>query len=46
MASAKPRWRNLLWLAFFFLTLLWPMQRLVENYYLEGFQRKNGQTLD
>lgn len=45
MASAKPRWRNLLWLAFF-LTLLWPMQRLVENYYLEGFQRKNGQTLD
>ncbi len=35
MASAKPRWRNLLWLAFFFLTLLWPIQRLVENYYLE-----------
>ncbi len=46
MASAKPRWRNLLWLAFFFLTLLWPIQRLVENYYLEGLQRKNGQTLD
>src|SRR5690554_1857761 len=46
MASAKPRWRNLLWLAFFFLTLLLPIQRLVENYYLEGLQRKNGQTLD
>ncbi|HHX35979.1 MAG TPA: sensor histidine kinase [Gammaproteobacteria bacterium] len=46
MASAKPRWRNLLWLAFFFLTLLWPIQRLVESYYLEGLQRKNGQTLD
>lgn len=46
MASAKPRWRNLLWLALFFLTLLWPIQRLVEGYYLEGLQRKNGQTLD
>lgn len=46
MASAKPRWRNLLWLALFFLILLWPIQRLVEGYYLEGLQRKNGQTLD
>ena len=46
MTSAKPRWRNLLWLALFFLTLLWPIQRLVESYYLEGLQRKNGQTLD
>ena len=46
MASAKPRWRNLLWLGLFFLTLLWPVQRLVESYYLEGLQRKNGQTLD
>lgn len=46
MTLAKPRWRNLLWLAFFFLTLLWPIQRLVESYYLEGLQRKNGQTLD
>ncbi len=31
---------------FFFITLLWPVQRLVERYYLEGLQRKNGQTLD
>ncbi len=46
MRSAKPRWRNLLWLALFFITLLWPVQRLVERYYLEGLQRKNGQTLD
>ena len=46
MTSAKPRWRNLLWLALFFIVLLWPLQRLVENYYLEGLQRKNGQTLD
>lgn len=46
MTSAKPRWRNLLWLTLFFLTLLWPIQRLVESYYLEGLQRKNGQTLD
>ncbi len=46
MTSAKPRWRNLLWLALFFITLLWPIQRLVERYYLEGLQRKNGQTLD
>ena len=46
MTSAKPRWRNLLWLALFFLVLLWPIQRLVESYYLEGLQRKNGQTLD
>ncbi len=46
MTSAKPRWRNLLWLGLFFLTLLWPIQRLVESYYLEGLQRKNGQTLD
>lgn len=46
MTFAKPRWRNLLWLALFFLTLLWPIQRLVESYYLEGLQRKNGQTLD
>ena len=46
MTSAKPRWRNLLWLTLFFLALLWPIQRLVESYYLEGLQRKNGQTLD
>ena len=46
MTSAKPRWRNLLWLTLFFLVLLWPIQRLVESYYLEGLQRKNGQTLD
>lgn len=46
MTSAKPRWRNLLWLALFFITSLWPIQRLVEGYYLEGLQRKNGQTLD
>ncbi len=46
MASAKPRWRNLLWLALFFLILLWPIQRMVDSYYLEGLQRKNGQTLD
>ena len=46
MTSAKPRWRNLLWLALFFLALLWPIQRLVESYYLEGLHRKNGQTLD
>ncbi len=46
MRSAKPRWRNLLWLALFFIILLWPLQRLVESYYLEGLQRKNGQTLD
>lgn len=46
MTSAKPRWRNLLWLTLFFLVLLWPIQRLVESYYLEGLQRKTGQTLD
>ena len=46
MTSAKPRWRHLLWLALFFITLLWPAQRLVENYYLKGLQRKNAQTLD
>ena len=46
MTSAKPRWRNLLWLALFFLVLLLPTQRLVERYYLEGLQRKNSQTLD
>lgn len=46
MTSAKPRWRNLLWLALLFLIVLWPIQRLVESYYLEGLQRKNGQTLD
>lgn len=46
MTFAKPRWRNLLWLALFFLILLWPIHRLVESYYLEGLQRKNGQTLD
>lgn len=46
MTSAKPRWRNLLWLTLFFLILLWPIQRLVESYYLEALQRKNGQTLD
>lgn len=46
MVSAKPRWRNLLWLALFFVILLWPIQRMVESYYLEGLQRKNGQTLD
>ena len=46
MVFAKPRRRNLLLLAFFFITLLWPIQRLVESYYLEGLQRKNVQTLD
>lgn len=46
MTFVQPRWRNLLWLAVFFLILLWPIQRLVETYYLEGLQRKNGQTLD
>lgn len=46
MTSAKPRWRHLLWLALFFMVLLWPIQRLVESYYLEGLQRKNRQTLD
>lgn len=46
MTFAKPRWRNLLWLALFFLILLWPIQRFVDSYYLEGLNRKNGQTLD
>src|SRR5690554_475535 len=45
-AFARPRWRNLLWLAFLFLVLLWPIQRLVEGYYLEDLNRRNGQTLD
>ena len=42
----KLRWRYLVWLTFFFLILLWPIQRIVESYYLEGLQRKNEQTLD
>jgi len=43
---ATLRWRYLVWLALFFLVLLWPIQRIVESYYLEGLQRKNEQTLD
>lgn len=46
MAVAKPRWRYLVWLTVFFVVLLWPIQRMVEGYYLEGLQRKNEQTLD
>lgn len=46
MAIVKPRWRYLVWLSIFFVVLLWPIQRVVEGYYLEELQRKNEQTLD
>ena len=46
MAFGKPRWRNLLWLAVFFIILLWPIQRFVDSYYLNDLNRRNGQTID
>ena len=46
MTFLKAPWRNLLWLAVILILLLWPIHRFVEGYYLEGLNRKNGQTLD
>lgn len=46
MPSLLLRWRFFVLLALLMLALLWPLHALVQNYYLDGLQRKNGQTLD
>lgn len=46
MPSLLLRWRFFVLLALLMLALLWPLHALIQNHYLNGLQRKNGQTLD
>ncbi len=46
MPSLLLRWRFFVILALSMLVLLWPLHGLIQNYYLDGLQRKNSQTLD
>ncbi|GGK04128.1 sensor histidine kinase [Pseudomonas matsuisoli] len=44
--SSRPRWRHLLLLALMLALLLFPLQRLAEQYYRGELAQQNSQTLD